>query len=136
MDLRTGRYMSEGNDQEQGQGKKRLSLRSSVKRDVGQTVDAGSIRQSFSHGRSKVVQVEVRKKRSAPGSKEKQVNSVRKPAAKKASAGSSKRSLTAAELAIRQRVLEEQKLEQQRKNLERQEQAKKLLSRKKLLYLR
>lgn len=124
MDLRTGRYMSEGNDQEQGQGKKRLSLRSSVKRDVGQTVDAGSIRQSFSHGRSKVVQVEVRKKRSAPGSKEKQVNSVRKPAAKKASAGSSKRSLTAAELAIRQRVLEEQKLEQQRKNLERQEQEK------------
>ena len=30
---------------------------------MGRTVDAGSVRQSFSHGRSKVVQVEVRKKR-------------------------------------------------------------------------
>ena len=123
MDLRTGRYMSEGNDQEQGQGKKRLSLRSSVKRDVGQTVDAGSIRQSFSHGRTKVVQVEVRKKRSAAGNKEKQTNSIRKLGTKKTSAGStSKRSLTAAELAIRQRVLEEQKQELHRRNLERQEQ--------------
>lgn len=116
--------MSEGNDQEQGQGKKRLSLRSSVTRDVGRTVDAGSIRQSFSHGRSKVVQVEVRKKRSASGTKEKAANGVRKPAAKKNASSSGKRSLTAAEMAIRQRVLEEQKQELQRQHLERQEQEK------------
>ncbi|NVN12307.1 translation initiation factor IF-2 associated domain-containing protein, partial [Nguyenibacter vanlangensis] len=56
--------MSEGNDQDQGKG--RLSLRPAGRRDVGRTVDAGSVRQSFSHGRSKVVQVEVRKKR-GPG---------------------------------------------------------------------
>ncbi len=53
--------MSEGNDQDQGKG--RLSLRPSGRLELGRTVDAGSVRQSFSHGRSKVVQVEVRKKR-------------------------------------------------------------------------
>ncbi|MDI2091094.1 translation initiation factor IF-2 [Commensalibacter oyaizuii] len=122
--------MSEGNDQEQGQGKKRLSLRSPVRTEVGRTVDAGSIRQSFSHGRTKVVQVEVRKKRGASGGTEKSAGSTagvaRKPAAKKSSAGSSsgKRALTAAELATRQRVLEEQKLDQQRKEAERREQEK------------
>ncbi|WP_148299383.1 translation initiation factor IF-2 associated domain-containing protein, partial [Komagataeibacter kakiaceti] len=47
--------MSEGNDQDQGKG--RLSLRPAGRREVGRTVDAGSVRQSFSHGRSKVVQV-------------------------------------------------------------------------------
>ncbi|MFT9331647.1 MAG: translation initiation factor IF-2 associated domain-containing protein, partial [Acetobacter persici] len=56
--------MSEGKDQDQGKG--RLSLRPAGRSDVGRTVDAGSVRQSFSHGRSKVVQVEVRKKR-GPG---------------------------------------------------------------------
>ena len=56
--------MSEGNDQDQGKG--RLSLRPAGRLELGRTVDAGSVRQSFSHGRSKVVQVEVRKTR-APG---------------------------------------------------------------------
>ncbi|MCX7379867.1 MAG: translation initiation factor IF-2 associated domain-containing protein, partial [Alphaproteobacteria bacterium] len=56
--------MSEGNDQDTGKG--RLSLRPAGRTEVGRTVDAGSVRQSFSHGRTKVVQVEVRKKR-APG---------------------------------------------------------------------
>lgn len=51
--------MSEGKDQDQGKG--RLSLRPAGRSEVGRTVDAGSVRQSFSHGRSKVVQVEVRK---------------------------------------------------------------------------
>ncbi len=55
--------MSEGKDQDQGKG--RLSLRPAGRSEVGRTVDAGSVRQSFSHGRSKVVQVEVRKKRGA-----------------------------------------------------------------------
>lgn len=121
--------MSEGNDQEQGQGKKRLSLRSSVRQDAGRTVDAGSIRQSFSHGRTKVVQVEVRKKRGASATGEKNPGNTtgvaRKPAAKKSGGGvASKRGLTASELATRQRVLEEQRLDQQRKEVERREQEK------------
>ena len=49
--------MSEGNDQDAGKG--RLSLRPAGRMELGRTVDAGSVRQSFSHGRSKVVQVEV-----------------------------------------------------------------------------
>jgi translation initiation factor IF-2 len=58
--------MSDGNDQTETKG--RLSLRPATRSDAGHTVDAGSVRQSFSHGRSKVVQVEVRKKRGlAPG---------------------------------------------------------------------
>ncbi|MDI2112888.1 translation initiation factor IF-2 [Commensalibacter nepenthis] len=121
--------MSEGNDQEQGQGKKRLSLRSPVRQDAGRTVDAGSIRQSFSHGRTKVVQVEVRKKRGASGNSEKATGAstgvARKPAAKKTAGGSTgKRALTASELATRQRVLEEQRLDLQRKEAERREQEK------------
>src|ERR1700677_503095 len=62
--------MSESNDQDGGKG--RLSLRPAARLELGRTVDAGSVRQTFSHGRSKVVQVEVRKKRTAapatPGS--------------------------------------------------------------------
>ena len=103
--------MSEGKDQDQGKG--RLSLRTAGRSDVGRTVDAGSVRQSFSHGRSKVVQVEVRKKR-GPGSG----NGGR---------GGGGRTLTAAELAIRQRVLLEQKKaaeEAERREAERREQEK------------
>ncbi|MBB2167095.1 translation initiation factor IF-2 [Gluconacetobacter aggeris] len=114
--------MSEGNDQDQGKG--RLSLRPAGRREVGRTVDAGSVRQSFSHGRSKVVQVEVRKKR-GPG-----------PAPAGSGSGSSGggraggrggnggRALTAAELATRQRVLEEQRAEAVRREQERREQEK------------
>ena len=59
--------MTETSDQDTGKG--RLSLRPAGRLELGRTVDAGSVRQSFSHGRSKVVQVEVRKKRRpvAPG---------------------------------------------------------------------
>src|ERR1700692_4829932 len=56
--------MSESNDQDGGKG--RLSLRPAGRLEVGRTVDAGSVRQSFSHGRSKVVQVEMRKTRTPP----------------------------------------------------------------------
>ena len=57
--------MSDGNDQTETKG--RLSLRPAARGDAGHVVDGGSVRQSFSHGRSKVVQVEVRKKRGLPG---------------------------------------------------------------------
>ena len=56
--------MTDGNEQNETKG--RLSLRPVARGDAGHTVDAGSVRQSFSHGRSKVVQVEVRKKRGLP----------------------------------------------------------------------
>jgi translation initiation factor IF-2 len=65
--------MSEGNNRETGQttgqdaghesGKVRLSLRPAGRLELGRTVDAGSVKQSFSHGRTKTVQVEVRKTR-------------------------------------------------------------------------
>ncbi|MFT8368386.1 MAG: translation initiation factor IF-2 [Acetobacter papayae] len=93
--------MSEGKDQDQGKG--RLSLRPAGRSEVGRTVDAGSVRQSFSHGRSKVVQVEVRKKRGANPA-----GAGGRSGGARAGAG---RTLTAAELAMRQRVLDEQKKE-------------------------
>ncbi|WP_025823854.1 translation initiation factor IF-2 associated domain-containing protein, partial [Asaia astilbis] len=59
-----GQNVQDQGAQAQGdQGKGRLSLRPGGRMELGRTVDAGSVRQSFSHGRSKVVQVEVRKKR-------------------------------------------------------------------------
>ncbi|MBE7213137.1 MAG: IF-2-associated domain-containing protein, partial [Gluconacetobacter diazotrophicus] len=115
--------MSEGKDQDQGKG--RLSLRPATRADVGRTVDGGSVRQSFSHGRSKVVQVEVRKKRgptptpgAGPGGTPQRAGSApgRTPGAGRA--------LTAAELATRQRVLEAQQQEAARRDAERREQEK------------
>ncbi len=114
-----------GNDQDTAKG--RLSLRPAGPLGLGRTVDAGSVRQSFSHGRSKVVQVEVRKKRGpvaptppAPGqagARPATGGGVRGPAG-------SGRALTASELATRQRVLEEQKVEAAKREIERREQEK------------
>ena len=64
--------MSDTSDQDAGQdagqdrATSRLSLRPAGRLELGRTVDAGSVKQSFSHGRTKTVQVEVRKKRT-PG---------------------------------------------------------------------
>ena len=44
-------------------GKKKLSLSRPGKLELKKTVDAGQVRQSFSHGRSRAVPVEVRRKR-------------------------------------------------------------------------
>ena len=124
--------MSEGNDQDAAKG--RLSLRPAGTMGLGRTVDAGSVRQSFSHGRSKVVQVEVRKNRApspakpatplpsaaagAPSSATKPVPSVGRPPS---GAG---RALTATELAARQRALVEQQREAVRREEARREQEK------------
>ncbi len=126
--------MSDGNDQDAAKG--RLSLRPASRTEVGRTVDAGSVRQSFSHGRSKEVQVEVRKKRaqgpgplpvrpvppaptgSGPAPAARPVVS---PARPPAGAG---RALTASELATRQRVLAEQARVQALREVERREQEK------------
>ena len=114
--------MSDSKDQDQGKG--RLSLRPG-RLELGRTVNAGSVRQSFSHGRSKVVEVEVRKKRGpvpgAPGAPAPS-GGARSPAAgRPAGAG---RALTASELATRQRVLEAERIEAAKREVERREQEK------------
>ena len=121
--------MSENNDQDAAKG--RLSLRPAGRLELGRTVDAGSVRQSFSHGRSKEVQVEVRKKRqafpapaAAAPSAAPAVPGAPRPAAPPVRGPGVGRALTASELANRQRVLEEQKREQAKRELERREQEK------------
>jgi translation initiation factor IF-2 len=129
--------MSDQNDQDAGKG--RLSLRPGGRLDLGKTVDGGSVRQSFSHGRTKVVQVEVVKKRPATGAPTPVAGPVAKPAASPPArpqggqtaspqpAGKPApgvRPLTQAELAVRQRVLDEQrKAEADRQREERERQA-------------
>lgn len=122
--------MSESNDQDAGKG--RLSLRPSGRLELGRTVDAGSVRQSFSHGRSKVVQVEVRKKRApvgAPGAPSGPPSATPAPSARgPAPAGrppaGAGRALTQTELAARQRALVEQQRESAKREAERREQEK------------
>jgi translation initiation factor IF-2 len=122
--------MSESNDQDAGKG--RLSLRPSGRLELGRTVDAGSVRQSFSHGRSKVVQVEVRKKRApvgAPGAPSGPPSptpapSSRGPAPAGRPPAGAGRALTQTELAARQRALVEQQREAARREAERREQEK------------
>ena len=129
--------MTEGNDTETG--KSRLSLRPAGRLELGRTVDAGSVRQSFSHGRSKVVQVEVRKKRApvpgpapvptppTPVSTGPTQVPTPAPPPRPGAAGRSQgagRALTATELAARQRALVEQQREAARREAERREQEK------------
>ena len=125
--------MSEGNDQEGGKG--RLSLRPSGQLGLGRTVDAGSVRQSFSHGRSKVVQVEVRKKRAplpnpAAAAGAPAPRPMGAPPAPRAPIPSGRpapgagRALTETELAARQKAVVEQQREAARREAERREQEK------------
>ncbi len=139
--------MSDQNDGDAG--KSRLSLRPGGRLELGKTVDAGSVRQSFSHGRSKVVQVEVLKKRAPapaapakPGAATPGATPVAGARTVAAGSGATKpgnagpapaavrgsptvgRPLTQAEQAIRQRVLDEQrKAEALRQREERERQA-------------
>jgi translation initiation factor IF-2 len=122
--------MSENNDQDAAKG--RLSLRPAGRLELGRTVDAGSVRQSFSHGRSKEVQVEVRKKRApfpapsatAPSTAPSVPGAPRPPPGPSRPGVGAGRALTASELATRQRVLEEQKKDSARRETERREQEK------------
>jgi translation initiation factor IF-2 len=127
--------MSEGNDQDAAKG--RLSLRPAGRAELGRTVDAGSVRQSFSHGRSKVVQVEVRKTRT-PAPVQTRPNTPPPSAAAGAPSSAARpapapsgrppagagRALTATELAARQRALADQQRENARRDAERREQEK------------
>jgi translation initiation factor IF-2 len=126
--------MSESNDQDGGKG--RLSLRPAGRLELGRTVDAGSVRQSFSHGRSKVVQVEVRKKRaplpnpSAAAGAPPPPPAGAAPAAPRTGAAPGRpapgagRALTATEQAARQRALVEQQRDAAKREAERREQEK------------
>ena len=116
-------------ENEQDGGKGRLSLRPAGRMELGRTVDAGSVRQSFSHGRSKVVQVEVRKKRSPVSTPGAAAGAASAPATGRAQSQVGRppagaRALTAAELATRQRALVEQQRENARREAERREQEK------------
>ncbi len=119
---------------EKDTGKGRLSLRPAGRLELGKTVDAGSVRQSFSHGRSKVVQVEVRKKRGPAAAGEPGTAATpaagAKPAtpraAKSATTSAGGRALSASEIATRQRVLVEQQKEQERREVERREREEQL----------
>ena len=124
--------------------KGRLSLRPAGRLEVGRTVDAGSVRQSFSHGRTKVVQVEVRKNRGPapvrPGTSEAAPPEAVAGTAPAAAPGRTPivpprtlvparptapaRALTPTEVAVRQRVLAEQQREATRRETERREQEK------------
>jgi translation initiation factor IF-2 len=117
--------MSENNDQDAAKG--RLSLRPSNTLGLGPAVGAGSVRQSFSHGRSKEVQVEVRKKRqpfpppgaNTPSASPAAPGAPRPPQSPRTgTTGPGGRALTAGELATRQRVLEEQRKEAARRQAE------------------
>ena len=113
--------MSDTKDQDAG--KSRLSLRPG-RLELGRTVNAGSVRQSFSHGRSKVVEVEVRKKRGpAPSAPATTPGAAQRPPGTPRPPGGG-RALTASELATRQRVLEQEKLEAAKREVERREQEK------------
>jgi len=128
--------MSDNNETDTAKG--RLSLRPAGRADVGRTVDAGSVRQSFSHGRSKVVQVEVRKKRPAitpplPVTPPPVANAAtpavlpgtppRPPISARPVSGTG-RALTATEVAVRQRVLAQQQIDNAKREAERREQEK------------
>ena len=127
--------MSDTNDTET---KGRLSLRPAGRAEVGRTVDAGSVRQSFSHGRSKVVQVEVRKKRSPSPGAPAPASTAPSPAVPTTPGvpgapprptppsrpGPTGRALTANEIAVRQRVLAENQRDAAKREQERREQEK------------
>jgi translation initiation factor IF-2 len=119
--------MSDTKDQD---GKARLSLRPAGRLELGRTVDAGSVRQSFSHGRSKVVQVEVRKKRAAtaplPTGPAPAGTAPARPGGGggRGPSGAPTRALTANELAIRQRVLADQQRDTAKREAEAREQEK------------
>ncbi|BFL63072.1 translation initiation factor IF-2 [Roseomonas mucosa] len=130
--------MSDGNEQDAAKG--RLSLRPGGRMELGKTEAAGSVRQSFSHGRSKTVQVEVVKKRTPAPAPVAATGPARSGAALGGRPGGASRSgsgsrggggapqagrpLTQGEQANRLRVLEEQRrLEAQRQREERERQA-------------
>ena len=114
-------------------GKKPLKLNRPGRLELKKTVETGQVRQSFSHGRSKAVTVEVKRKRTfAPGAggRMTEVTANRQAAeaalagstaaavAELESAGELTRDLTEAERAVRLRALETAKAEEEQRKVD------------------
>jgi translation initiation factor IF-2 len=120
--------MSDGNDNENRGGRERAPL--TLKPRGGGAVNAGTVKQSFSHGRTKTVVVETKRRRvDAPGPGERQPQgfdvarprpagpatpAAPRPAAPPAADGT----LSSSEMAARQRALEAAREAQERRDAE------------------
>ncbi|MDR3518669.1 MAG: translation initiation factor IF-2 [Azospirillaceae bacterium] len=122
--------MTDSNDQDRS---KKLSLSPGKgKIELKKTVETGSVRQSFSHGRSKTVEVEVKKKRAvdkgaAPGIADGGAAARRAaeglptkatPGRGGSKGGTTARQLTPQERELRERVLRNAKIEEKRRQIE------------------
>lgn len=106
-----------------GDDGKKLSLNKPGKLELKKTVDAGQVKQSFSHGRSKSVAVEVRKKRTFVQGSSGRMSEVRggenaAPAPKVEKPISGDQHLTDDEIAKRQMVLQNAQKEQEKADAE------------------
>jgi translation initiation factor IF-2 len=101
--------------------KKPLTLARPGRLELKKTVEQGQIRQSFSHGRSKAVTVEVRKKRTYAPDAEGGMTKV-KPGEPSTLSGMDQ--LTADELAQRAKILKGAKLDEERRRVEEAERTK------------
>ncbi|MDX1485388.1 MAG: IF-2-associated domain-containing protein, partial [Alphaproteobacteria bacterium] len=105
--------------------KKPLSLSRPGRLELKKTVEQGQIRQSFSHGRSKAVTVEVRKKRTYAPTEGGRMEEVKpqQGQSEEAAAEAAKDGLTSGEVALRARVLEDAKRDEERRKIEEEERA-------------
>ena len=105
---------------QKGEKKKKLTLSRPGKLELNKTIDAGQVRQSFSHGRTKSVAVEVRRKRTfkqsddgamtevreVPSLQEEVIETVKTVEPEKPVENKKVRTLTEQERAARMRALE------------------------------
>jgi translation initiation factor IF-2 len=100
--------------------KKPLSLARPGRLEIKKTVEQGQIRQSFSHGRSKAVTVEVRRKRTYAATESGDMAEV--VAGQDAAIGTEEKEagpkLTSGEMAVRARVLEDAKRDEELRQVE------------------
>ena len=112
--------MTDTKDKDQDK-KKPLSLSRPGRLELKKTVEQGQIRQSFSHGRSKAVTVEVKKRRAFAADSEGSMTKVQAGAL--AGAGDHD-TLSADELAQRAKILKGARLDEERRRVEDAERAK------------
>jgi translation initiation factor IF-2 len=118
-------------DNTEQETKKSLTLNRPGRLELKKTVDAGSVRQSFPHGRTKTVQVEVKRKRTfAPGAggRMTEVTEAEREAEEAAAAEAEEkaagRNLSVAERAARMRALEEARRDEEQRKIAEAEAAK------------
>jgi translation initiation factor IF-2 len=112
--------MTDTKDKDQDK-KKPLSLSRPGRLELKKTVEQGQIRQSFSHGRSKAVTVEVRKRRAFAADSEGSMTKVQAGALAAEKGGDA---LSADELAQRAKILKGARLDEERRRVEDAERAK------------